>query len=72
MSRAARLLALLALVLHTGACATPTAADRERAIQTALDAGRAACLILLADRSIEREPGTDAYCAVVLNGCPGP
>ncbi len=72
MTRAARALAVLAVVLHSGACAAPTASDRARAVQTAIDAGRAACLILLADPTIPREPGVNAFCLTMLSGCPGP
>jgi len=61
---------LVYLLLALGACSTTTAEQRrDLAIQTALDSARAACLILQSDKSIQREPGVDDYCAAVLNGC---
>lgn len=52
------------------ACSSTTAAQRrDLAIQSALDSARAACLILQSDPSIEREPGIDAWCEGVIQGC---
>jgi hypothetical protein len=52
-------------------CAAP---NKEQAIQTALDAhlvaqdaARAACILAMADRSITREPGFDAWCAELIS-----
>lgn len=65
--------ALVPLLLALGACSTSTAQERrDLAIQTALDSARAACLVLQSDKSIEREPGVDAWCDGVLNGCREP
>ncbi len=70
MTRAALVLLCLAL----GSCAAPT---KEQAIQSALDAGRAArvaeraaCLVLQASPEIEKEPGVVEYCDAVIHGCP--
>ena len=63
--------ALGLVCLALGACSSTTAAQRrDLAIQGALDSARAACLILQSDKTIERAPDVDAYCAAVLNGCP--
>lgn len=67
MSRALALAGLCALAC---ACSSTTAADRrDVAIQSALDPARAPSLVLQSDKTIEREPGVDAWCDGVLNGC---
>lgn len=60
---------IVVLCLWLFACAAPTAADRGRTIQGALAAGKAACLILLADESIPRDASAVAHCQAVLSGC---
>ena len=61
--------ALAITLLALSACSATAEQRRDQAIQTALDSARAACLILQSDKQIEREPGIDAYCVAVLNGC---
>ncbi len=62
--------ALVALSLASASCLAQTAEQRrDLVIQSALDSARAACLMLQADKSIGREPGVDAWCDGVVNGC---
>jgi hypothetical protein len=59
------------LVLLAPACAEAPAARRDEALQAALESARVACIVILSDKSIEREPGVDAYCEAIANGgCP--
>lgn len=65
--------ALVFLGLALGACSATTAEQRrDLTIQAAIDSARAACLILQSDATIEREPGVDAWCDGVINGCREP
>jgi hypothetical protein len=58
--------AFCALCLFAAAC---TPGSKEAAIQTGLNAGMEACDLLLADKSIPRDPEADAFCARMRNGC---
>ena len=60
--------ATLALLLVVG-CATPTGAQKAQTIQTALAAGKLACLTLRNDPTVPRETDVDEYCRAVLEGC---
>jgi len=66
---APRALAAGCLLLLAAACSSSPEAARDRALNTALEAGRLACLTILADPSIPREPGVDDYCRAVVGGC---
>jgi hypothetical protein len=64
------LLALCCLLLLP-ACAAQTAAERrDEALNAALEAGRLACLTILANPDIPREPGVNEWCEGVVRGCP--
>lgn len=61
----------LVLCLLLSACSAATAAERrDDALNAALESARLACLTILADPSIPREPGVNEYCTAVVNGCP--
>ncbi len=70
-----RALPILGPALLALACAAPT---QEQLIQSALDTGkasrdaeRAACLVVLSNYSVEKEPGLDRYCRNILE-CKAP
>ena len=69
---APRTLIAAGLLLLAAACSGSPEANRDKAIQTALDAGRLACLTLLANPDIPREKGVDEYCRRVVTGECGP
>jgi len=66
---APRALAAAGLLLLATGCAGTPEARRDEALQAAIDSGRAACIYILSDPSIEKEPGLDDYCRRVVNGC---
>ena len=61
---------VLCLVLSAAACSGTAAENRDKAINTAFESARLGCLTLRNDKSIEREPGVDAWCDALLEGCP--
>ncbi len=70
----ARLVLVCALLAAAG-CATPTAAQREDAINAALTSAYVACKVALADKEMTWEPGAEAYCRRVVDpsaGCESP
>lgn len=66
------LLAICGLVLLSGCAAASAAERRDQALNAALESARLACLTILANPDIPREPGVDAYCAAVVHGCKEP
>jgi len=67
----AQALVVFWLVLFAPACAEAPEARRDEALQAALESARVACFVILADKTIPREPGVDAYCEAIANGgCP--
>jgi hypothetical protein len=53
-----------ALLFAASACAS-----KEQFVQTGIDGGMKACEVLLADKTIPREPDAQAFCERVVNGC---
>lgn len=58
---------LVVLLAGCGASAPPL---KENGVQAGLQAGMTACDVLRADASIERTPAVDAWCRVLVEGCP--
>ncbi|HKY41389.1 MAG TPA: hypothetical protein VJN18_35895 [Polyangiaceae bacterium] len=62
---------LVCALLLLPACTAQTAAERrDSVLNGSLESARLACLMILADASIPREPGVNEYCLAVVNGCP--
>lgn len=67
---ATRGLALCCLLLLSSACAATAEERRDQVLNGSLESARLACLMILQDPSIKREPGVNEYCLAVVNGCP--
>lgn len=57
----------LVLCLLAAACAAPP--TRDDILQSAIEAGRLACMTALNDQRTVWGPGAQAYCEGVVNGC---
>lgn len=62
--------ALAALLLALSACSASPEERRDQTINAALESARLACLTVLANPDIPREPSVTEYCTAVVNGCP--
>lgn len=60
--------ALVFALLLLASCSAANA--RETAIQSGMTSGMVACEAMLLDKSIPREPAAEAWCRVVVHGCP--